>query len=256
MNIIAVDDEKIALDGLVLAIKQSQPGAAIHSFNGATSALEFVKENPCDIAFLDIQMRGKNGIELAKQLKIINHNINIVFTTGYLEYKGDAMDLRASGYLIKPVTAEKITEEIKQLRYPVKVKAKQKVSVKTFGHFEVYINDVPVKFQYQKTKEMFAYLVSRKGALCTNNEIMAILWEDEVKGSYFRNIRSDLLQAFPHDIFFRQWGKIGVVPNEISCDYYDWLDGKLSAINSYTGEYMAQYSWGEFTLGDIKSQHN
>ncbi len=254
MHIIVVDDEKIALDGLVLAMKQSQPNATVHAFTGARAALDYVKENPCDIAFLDIQMRGMDGIELAKLLKLANHSINIIFTTGYAQYKGDAMDLRASGYLMKPITAEKITTEIENLRHPIKVKAECKVSVRTFGNFEVYIDDAPVKFHYQKTKEMFAYLVSRRGALCTNNEIMAILWEDEAKASYFRNIRSDMLQVFPNHIFVKQWGKIGIIPHQIACDYYDWQDGKLSAINAYTGEYMSQYSWGEFTLSRINAR--
>lgn len=248
MNILAVDDEKIALEGLVLAIKKSQPDSVVKSFARAKDAMEFMRENPQDIVFLDIQMRGTNGIELAKQLKVLDPKINIVFTTGYGEYKGEAMDLRVSGYILKPITVEKITEEIENLRYPIKENPQHKIVVKTFGNFEVYIDDKPIEFQYSKTKEMFAYLVNRQGALCTNNEIMAILWEDEVKISYFKNVRVDLLKSLPKDMFVQQRGKIGIVTNKISCDYYDWIEGKVSAINAYTGEYMAQYSWGEFEI--------
>ena len=53
---------------------------------------------------------------------------------------------------------------------------KNKVRFQTFGNFEVFIDGQPVKFKYNMTKEMLAYLVDRNRALCTNNEIMAVLW--------------------------------------------------------------------------------
>ena len=71
-----------------------------------------MKNTPADIAFLDINMRGMTGVELAKKLKDLCPKINIIFVTGYEEYKGDAMDLRASGYILKPVTKEQIDKEL------------------------------------------------------------------------------------------------------------------------------------------------
>lgn len=250
MNILAVDDEKIALDALVCAIREARPGGLLTGFRDPGEALAFAKENPCDVAFLDIQMGAVSGIELAKRLKLQSPKVNIVFTTGYAEYTGDAIALHASGYIIKPVTAAKIAAELEDLRHPVEASPiTARVRVHTFGNFEVYMDGAPVEFQYTKTKEVFAYLVDRCGALCTNREIMAVIFEDNVKESYFRNIRVDLLRSLPEDIFVRQWGKLGVIPGRLSCDYYDWSAGKLNAINAYTGEYMAQYGWGEMTLG-------
>jgi len=69
----------------------------------------------------------------------------------------------------------------------------------------------------------------------------------------FKNIRVDLLNSLPMEIFTKQWGKLGVIPEMLSCNYYDWAAGKPSAINAYTGEYMAQYSWGEMTLSSLKT---
>ena len=154
---------------------------------------------------------------------------------------------------MKPITAEKIAAEIADLRHPIKPHVDKKVTVHTFGNFEVYLDGIPVEFQYSKTKELLAYLVDRQGALCTNHELMAVLWEDAVKESYFRDVRADLLKALPDNIFSRQWGKIGMQTEKISCDYYDWVDGKPAAINAYNGEYMTQYSWSEKTLGSLLS---
>lgn len=98
--------------------------------------------------------------------------------------------------------------------------------------------------------------MDRQGALCSNKEIIAVLWEDNFSESYFKNIRVDLLNVLPKDIFARQWGKIGIIKDRIDCDYYDWIDGKLSAINAYTGEYMTQYSWSEKTLANVKIERS
>lgn len=64
------------------------------------------------MAFLDIDMRGTNGMELAKRLKENQPKINIIFVTGYSEYMGDAFSIHASGYVLKPPTKEKIELEI------------------------------------------------------------------------------------------------------------------------------------------------
>ena len=87
--------------------------------------------------------------------------------------------LHASGYVMKPVTSDKIKHEIDDLRYPIQSVTNNRVRFQTFGNFEVFIDEQPVKFQYSKTRELLAYLVDRNGALTTNNEISNILWEHE-----------------------------------------------------------------------------
>lgn len=257
MNILVLDDEKIALEGLVSATKKVKPTAQIYSFQKPRDALEFCKSSPCDVALLDIQMRNMNGVELAKQIKSENPNANIIFTTGYSEYMKDAFDLHASGYVLKPVTPEKLKKEFDNLRYKIYPTYTNKVRIQTFGNFEVFIDGKPVKFKYELTKEMLAYLVDRNGAFCTNGEIMAILWGDKNSSSYFRSLIKDLKdvlsQAGCEDIIMKQRGKIGIVRQNVDCDYFDWLDGKPYAMNLYHGEYMSQYSWGEFTNASIKN---
>ena len=77
------------------------------------------KENGCDVAFLDIHMRGMTGVQVAKKLKEINPKLNIIFVTGFSEYKGEAMDMKASGYIMKPVTKEEVAQELEELRFPI-----------------------------------------------------------------------------------------------------------------------------------------
>ncbi|MDO4554653.1 MAG: response regulator [Lachnospiraceae bacterium] len=71
MKIIAVDDEKLALESVISAIKKVKPEESVTGFRDAQEALHFIEENACDVAFLDIEMREMDGITLAKKNKII-----------------------------------------------------------------------------------------------------------------------------------------------------------------------------------------
>ena len=257
MKLIALDDERIALEALEEAIKGAEPDAEVHCFQKAKAALEFARENPCDVAVLDIQVWDMNGIELAKQMKILRPDMNIVFATGYYDYMGVAFDLHASGYVMKPVTPEKIKKELADLRYPVDETCENRVRFQTFGNFEVFAGGEPMRFRYDKTKELLAYLVDRSGAFCPNGEIMAVLWGDSRHPSYLSNLKKDLHDRFNEagcsDALESGWNKLRIVPEKVDCDYYDWQSGKPAALNRYRGEYMAQYSWAELTNSEINS---
>lgn len=192
MNILALDDEEIALEGLVAAVRKVEPTAQIYSFNKPKEALEFCRTTPCDVALLDIQMRNMNGVELAKKVKGVNPNTNIIFTTGYSDYMKEAFDMYASGYVLKPVTPAKLKKELENLRHPVRLDSARKVRIQAFGNFEIFIDDNPIKFRYDLSKELLAYLVDRNGVLCANGEIMAVLWGDKISSSYFRSLIKDL----------------------------------------------------------------
>ena len=135
MVIVAADDEKLALESLMSAIRKAAPDGEVHGFRRAEEALSFVKDHSCDIAFLDIEMRGTNGVELARKIKEENPKVNIIFTTGYSEFMEDAFRLHASGYVMKPVTPEKILAELQDLRHEVQPEEKKRVRIQTFGNF-------------------------------------------------------------------------------------------------------------------------
>ena len=177
MKIIALDDEELALEGLMDAIRACAPNAELHGFSYAEDVLVFLRDHSCDVAFLDVEMAGLNGVELAEQLKLRNPDVNLIFATGFSSYQGSAFALHASGYLMKPITAEKVKRELDNLRRPVP--EEKRIQVQCFGNFEVYLDGIPLEFKYHKTKELLAYLVDRKGALCTNGEIITNLFGDD-----------------------------------------------------------------------------
>ena len=143
MKILAVDDEKIALEGLISAIREVEPSAEIWGFRKVSQVLEFYSKQVCDVAFLDIQMRTMSGIELAKRLKLITPQVNIIFATGYGDYREDAFEMHVSGYLTKPITPDKIRTELDNLRYPPAIRQTKRVEIVTFGNFEIYVDRKP-----------------------------------------------------------------------------------------------------------------
>ena len=88
MKILCVDDEPLALQMLELSVKKAKPDAEVSAFRKPRELLEAAQQNGCDIAFLDIQMRGMNGVEHAKELKAVNPKIEYCFCDGLLGLRG------------------------------------------------------------------------------------------------------------------------------------------------------------------------
>lgn len=261
MRILAADDEPLALEMLTDAIKEAVGDGEIFSFTKPSKLLEFVKDNePCEIAFLDIHMRGMTGVELAKKLKDITPEINIIFVTGFDQYTGEAMKLHASGYIMKPVTKEKIEQEMGDLRHPIVPKNDALLRVQCFGNFDVFTPDgVPVHFERSRSKEVFAYLVHRNGSSCSIKEIAAALFEDEPydlkQQAYIQKIISAMMKSLRNcnaeSVIFKKYNSLSVDKSKLDCDYYRFKELDSGAVNSYNSEYMQQYYWADFLYDDL-----
>ena len=253
MRMIYVDDEQFALDKLDRLLGKVVPEAERHGFLRAQEAMDFAAENAIDIALLDINMRVLDGVTMAKRLQALYPCVNVIFCTGYAEYMPDAFAMYCSGYLMKPITEEDLRTALKKLRYPVP-EHKKRVELRCFGNFDVLCDGKPVAFKYKKTRELLAYLTDRDGAEATTQEIMAAIFE-ESKPSYFGNIRLDLLDTLAAlgvpEVVFAAYGRMRVVRDQVTCDYFDFLDGKNAA---FRGEYMSQYSFAEATCAALNER--
>ncbi|MBQ9870025.1 MAG: response regulator [Ruminococcus sp.] len=261
MRILCLDDEELALQMLEMCVKKARPDAEVWSFDDQDVLLEDAEEYGCDVAFLDIHMRGMNGVEVAKHLKEINPKMNIIFVTGFSEYKGDAMDMKASGYIMKPVTVEEVSEELDNLRYTTAIvpKSNALLRVQCFGNFEVFLpNGEIFKFERAKSKEIFAYLVHRQGSSCTTKEIAAVLFEDEPYDAKQQNYVQQLIYSLIHsfktagleEVVVRSRNALSVNTQVLDCDYYRFKELDGSAVNAYQNEYMNQYYWADFMFDE------
>lgn len=263
MKIIAADDERTALNILCRAISEAVPQAELRPFQTVSGVMEALKDGfRPDVAFLDIEMPGMTGLELTRRLKEYVPKVNVVFVTGYSQYALEALSTRPSGYVLKPVDAEQIVTEIKNLRNPPpRATPPKRIRVQCFGDFEVFADGRAIPFNRAKSKELLAYLVDRRGASCAAVKIAEALWEDGVydraRQKLLSTIRADMIKSLAQvgaeTILQKAANALAVDTEAFDCDYYRALEGDVTAINSFMGEYMCGYSWAEFTTGALSA---
>lgn len=119
-KVIVVEDAPVILKGLIRTIATELPDAEVYGFRTGVQALDYAHANRVSVAFLDIELSGENGIDLAKDLKEIESRTNIIFLTCHPEYAPAAVENHCSGYILKPLTPEKLRRELANLRFPVR----------------------------------------------------------------------------------------------------------------------------------------
>ena len=119
-RILVVEDAPLILHGLLRTLREELPQAEIQGFRTGGEALAYAAANRVGIAFLDIELAGENGIELAAKLKQQVPRLNIIYLTCHTEYTRQALDSYCSGYILKPLTPEKLRRELANLRFPVR----------------------------------------------------------------------------------------------------------------------------------------
>ena len=279
MRIFVLDDEPIALRVSKKIVQEVMPDSQITGFGNADQVFTYIDETGMkpDVVFSDIEMPGMSGLEFAVHLKKKCPNAVIIFVTAYSQYALEAFRLHVHGYILKPMTTDRVKEELEHALEEKKsgqpeqddlspesdLKQRQKnlqeqLKVECFGNFEVYWKNMPLMFGRRQTKELLAFLVDRRGTACTPEEIAQVLWQNQndLAGLsaqvliLLKDLKRVLDTIGREDIIISRGGKIAIRKDAIDCDYYRMLAGDMYAVNSYQGEYMAQYTWAEIT--DVK----
>ena len=118
-NVIIVDDSKVILSDGVSVLGEVIPNAAVTGFIWPQEAIEYARKNRVALAVLDIELGTASGLDLCHTLLDINPQTNIVFLTAYPDYALDAWKTEACGFMLKPLTAGNVKEQLKKLRYPL-----------------------------------------------------------------------------------------------------------------------------------------
>ena len=209
----------------------------------------------------------EEGLELGEFLEkchIMYGKYITALQEGEVEFGDEGSDL-VKMYISKHATLPGQKEEYTVLLlYPVydlpeAKRVKQRVSIRTFGHFDVFVDGEPVVFHYEKSKEMLAVLVDRNGGYVSNPYLISCLWESE---PYSEKIQGRCRQAAHRltetlkrygieDIIEKTDGKRRLVPELADCDYYNYIMGRRIPGQQFNGSYMADYSWGEETLSGL-----
>ena len=117
-HIIMVDDRKIVLTGGLPVLEQALPNATVRGFTRPSEAIEYARAHRVALAFLDIELGKLSGFDLCRALLDIHPRTNVVYLTAYIEYSFDAWSTGASGFMLKPITAEGVRAQLANLRYP------------------------------------------------------------------------------------------------------------------------------------------
>lgn len=264
MFVLALDDEKYALESLSEQLKLIFCEAEIKEETKPSEALSWAENlaergEELSYAFLDIQMRGMNGLEVAARLKDLHPRVVVFFCTAYSEYAFDAFGLCAKGYLLKPVQAKdikRVLDEMVPSWRDSQNPSPKDIRIRTFGNFGVFVDGELLAFEREKAKELLAYLVDRHGSPVTTAQIATVLWE-EVYDRKLKNrttaiissLRNTLKAVGIDSILIKTWNNLALDISKVKCDAYDFEKGDEIAINSFCGEYMANYSWAEYTTG-------
>ena len=259
MTIFMVDSNAEALERIKGIVSDLGIDGDVRAFQSSLEALAAARETVVDVALLEVDLMELDGLDLGEYLKEMHPMVNLIYVTEDREKCYEALTLHASGYVLKPATEATMRREFDDLRHPSVQKGRKRVFAQTFGNFELFVDDHPVEFKYNRTKEIVALLINNRGAQTTNGEIIGSLWEDdgdpEKKTSYLSNLRQDLQNTFKKlqitDIIVKQRGSLGIAVNRIECDLYDWLDKKQDSKYHYLGDYMNQYSWAEYVHAEL-----
>ncbi|MCQ2519159.1 MAG: response regulator [Lachnospiraceae bacterium] len=280
-QVIAVDDEQNALNRFERLIAQDNRLSLLSTFTNPLDALDYIKTNHADIAFLDIEMPEMTGLELAEALMDVNPYIEIVFVTAYNQYALEAFRAHATGYLLKPLSRDDFTTQIDIMEKKLTKERKKKddcLYISCLGSFSIkksFDAGENIRFRTSKAEELLAFLIHSEGRPRSKDMILDNLWPDadiDKASNNFRvtctYIRSTLADLGYIDILLRDHDDYSVNISRINCDYIEFrkkisnidvlsLDESLTLINMYKGSYLENrfYDWAEDARGWLENRY-
>lgn len=115
LTVLAVDDEAPALDELAYLLGEHPDIAEVFRASDATSALRELNQRSIDAVFLDLNMPGLSGLELAGVLANFSHRPAVVFVTAHDNKAVEAFDVGAVDYLLKPIRQSRLDEAVRRV---------------------------------------------------------------------------------------------------------------------------------------------
>jgi two-component SAPR family response regulator len=257
MRAIVVDDEPMMLKSFLRLSSGIEDLQVVSTFEMPEDAIEFVKHNSVEIAFLDIEMPTMSGIQLAKELRAIRPDILLVIISAYGDYIKDSNQVGADYYILKPYKHETLEMMMERMRLLVKRQQKE-LFIKTFGEFEILKNGKPTDVT-GKAKEILAYCVIMRGKEVSNEDIYLALWEGREYNNvnmkvYYNAIKrlKDALaeDAIPDLLISTKRGQL-INIDMFDCDLYQWIKKGNKDISKIPGGFMTKYEWAPKLLEKV-----
>ena len=113
---VVVDDERPARNELCFLLEQLEEVDVVGQASNGIDAMDVIREQKPDLVLLDIQMPGRTGFEVTRELLVREVDTQIVFVTAYDQYAIEAFEVNAVDYLLKPVEARRLQQSIERVK--------------------------------------------------------------------------------------------------------------------------------------------
>lgn len=283
---IVVDDEPLALRFMEKKLTDSGIIEVVKAFSTVSNVLKEMKHLDFQVAFLDIEMPGVNGLDLAELIQEWNSGIHIVFVTASKDYAIQAFDLHSIDYLVKPIFASRLEKTIGRIQNQIQLdkqwSPKQQnnspaIEVICFTDFTVYSRKELVKWKTAKVKELFAFLITNLNTYVNRDTLIDLLWPDNdyqkakiqlhTSISYLRKTLDSL--GYSKVLSFSDQSYILEIP-DLKCDAIEFeqviRDHKTvnptnirlleQVVQMYSGSYMEKndYEWAMIQAQNLQQQ--
>jgi two-component SAPR family response regulator len=212
---VIIDDEKPALEGLRFLLRKSGVDVC-GTFQNPLLAVENAAELKPDVAFIDIEMPGMNGLEAAERLLALLPDLKIIFVTAYHQYAVEAFELAAIDYVLKPVHPQRLERTLSRLRTEPAPSARQDEArdagakpdgadggagaptARFLGRFECFAPDgrrLELHWRTAKAKELFVYLLHKRGSSVPKERLIDLLWPEMEEEKALTNLHTTVYQV-------------------------------------------------------------
>jgi two-component SAPR family response regulator len=281
LRVTLIDDEPSALKNMEHILSGLPDVLVAGMYTAPEKALAAIEKDRPDAVFVDIEMPGKNGLELAGELADRHPQIKVEFVTAYNQYAIAAFEASAVDYLLKPVRKERLEKTLARLgkseEKPVVSERDQRIKIQCFGKFEVSASaGAPLSFRTRKTEELMALLIHFRPRALSREKIIEALWpksDAEKAGVLFHttlyNLKKALAELGGGVELKKTAGGYNLRLSDAACDAEE-LDkalaslgevqegniGELEGILSlYTGAYFEEdgYPWADGKRLELQS---
>lgn len=248
MKTIIVDEKLEYLTQLESILGEYGEIELLGTFTSPKDALEFAKRHEIEFAILDIDMKEMEWLFLGKELREIYPDMVLIYSMEHPEDIRKALyEAKADYYIMKPYKKLEVADLVQRVSL-LAGRLKPRVQIFTFGHFDVFIDKIPIHFANAKSKELLALCIDHEGGDVSMEEAIDKLWpnrvyDERVKNLYRKAVLYCRKKFEQHDcsgIFQTKRGSCRILTWKVECDLIDF---KVEHTGKFNGEYMIDYEW-------------
>lgn len=289
MKAILIDDEKPALQHLERLLAKDGRLQITGKYTSARLGLQHLQQEKADIVFLDIGMPEMNGLEAAEHIMGVDRSIRVVYITAYSDYAIEAFELNAVDYLLKPVTAQRLSKTLERLvsreeqadNAPAAPAAGAHPCILSFKRLEFMDRGEPgrkTQWRTSKAQEVFALMLHYRGQWILKDRIVDLVWPDFKPEKAVTNLHTSvyhirkLLKAWGMDVAveFAQ-ERYRLVIGEVALDVEQFMRGwrseaveneqewesREAVLALYRGDYLGEhhYDWAEMQRKELQTRY-